>query len=65
MGSSKYELSPEQFEKDMERNRLNYEQKKKDILKKLESIITQDYKQDDNFRLIIENLKELKEKYGI
>ena len=62
---SKYYLNPGQFDIDMQ-NHIDKRKKDKQETKQfLENKITQSYYHEDNYKLIIESLIELREKYDI
>lgn len=66
MGASKYEFNPEQFEIDVENNIKRYKNKKdsakQEIIKILESDPT---RLDESFSMVLEILREIKEKYKL
>lgn len=65
MGSSKYEFNPEQFDEDIKKNKEKYKAKGKRAMEVLEDLINQDTWQQENFRIITKNLRELKERYNL
>ena len=62
---SKYFGRPEQFDIDMQNHIDKREKDKQEIKQFLENKITQSCYHEDNYKLIIESLIELREKYDI
>ena len=62
---SKYFGNPKQFDIDMQNHIDKREKDKQEIKQFLENKITQSYYHEDNYKLIIESLIELREKYDI
>lgn len=66
MGTSKYEFNPEQFEIDVENNRIRYLGKYTDIYSALEQQIESDpVRIDETFSIMLDVMREFKKKYGI
>lgn len=65
MGSSKYEFEPNKFEEDIQRHIKEFREKSISIKESLESMIVHDYKHQENFNLMIQNLTELGKEYNL
>ncbi|MBE7114364.1 hypothetical protein FT641_18910 [Bacillus paranthracis] len=59
--SSKYGLKPEQFEKDIEENQRRHAERKKRFKQTLVDLMNDTTHQEDNFHLILECMREIKE----
>lgn len=65
MGSSKYEFEPNEFEEDIQRHIKEFREKSTSIKKSLENMILHDYKHQENFNLMIQNLTELGKEHNL
>lgn len=65
MGSSKYEFELNRFEEDVKRHIEEFRGKSDSIKETLENLILSDYKHQENFNIIIKNLRELGKEHNL
>lgn len=66
MGASKYEFNPEQFDIDVENNRLRYLDKYSQVYGELTMIMESDpTRLDETFSIILDVMREFKKEYGV
>jgi hypothetical protein len=66
MGASKYEFNPEQFDIDVENNRLRYEDSRELIHAELTRLMEADpVRLDETFSIMLDVMREFKKRYNL
>ena len=64
MGSSKYELNPEQFDIDIANHQKRYDEKKKEVDEKVRAILSEDpVRMEETFSMILDVMRDVKTYY--
>lgn len=63
--SSKYGLQPNQFEKDVARHTKEREERKERYKDTLRTLLTETTYQDENFYMLVQVMRELKEEFSL
>ncbi|PGR83485.1 hypothetical protein [Bacillus cereus] len=63
--SSKYGLQPNQFEKDIETHKKEREERKERYKGTLRTLLTETTYHDENFHMLVQVMRELKEDFAV